>query len=322
MISFYENNKRKYNPNLSKEEILNVSEDVYAKFLSFKINYKYSKNEMIKIIDFIPFKLFYVSEEKGVYIVTAAFPLIKEIIDDIFKYIILEKNFHVFQSLSNNKGSAYSSLFEYKVRYNFYPPIKGEIDYFSNFIIHEAISMEVIIPKEKEKNEPRFIQKLELNKSYLVEQKQFGGKSLDFLIIHMSENPEIFGFQVSTYKPQIFPSLEKTYKILLERLKLSFKIDINEDNAYFGYIFDYSRIGDQLYQSMLTNCKKNGMKYSFFDADSNTLFDDKYIKTKNIYDIVGKPKMKKNNIKINNFYDSNIESFNPINKLNGVKFQR
>ena len=177
--------------------------------------------------------------------------------------------------------------------------------------------MEVIIPKEKEKNESKIIQKLELNKSYLVEQKQFVGKSLDFLIIHMSENPEIFGFQVSTYKPHIFSSLEKTYKILLERLKLSFKIDINEDNAYFGYIFDYSRIGDQLYQSMLTNCKKNGMKYSFFDADSNTLFDDKYIKTKNIYDIVGKPKMKKNNIKINYFYDSNIESFNPINKLNG-----
>ena len=69
---------------------------------------------MIKIIDFIPFKLFNVSEEKGEYIVTAGFPLINEIIDDIFRYIILKKNFHVFQSLSNNKGSAYSSLFEYK----------------------------------------------------------------------------------------------------------------------------------------------------------------------------------------------------------------
>ena len=319
IISFYKNGKQKlkFDKKLTEEEIMNISDNLYLNLLSFKISYKYSMSDMTKIIDFIPFKYFDINESYGHYTVLTSFPLINEILDDIFRYIIVNRSFNAFKQLSNNKGSAFSSLFEYKVRYNFYPPIKGEIDYFSNFIIHEAISMEVIIPKEKEKNEPKFIQKLELNKSYLVEQKQFGGKSLDFLIIHMSENPEVFGFQVSTYKPHIFPSLEKTYKILLERLKLSFKIDINEDNAYFGYIFDYSRIGDQLYQSMLTNCKKNGMKYSFFDADSNTLFDDKYIKTKNIYDIVGKPKMKKNNIKINYFYDSNIESFNPINKLNG-----
>ena len=182
MISFYENNKRKYNPNLSKEEILLVPDTVYEKFLSFKINYKYSKKEMVEIIDFIPFKLFYVSEEKGKYIVTAAFPLINEVIDDIFKYIIIKKNFHAFKLLSKNKGSAYSSLFEYKVRYNFDPKIKEHVKYFQNFIISDSASMEVIIPKETDKIKPAFIKNLKKGVSYLIDKNKnnLEGKTLIF----------------------------------------------------------------------------------------------------------------------------------------------
>ena len=318
MISFYENNKRKYNPNLSKEEILNVSEDVYAKFLSFKINYKYSKNEMIKIIDFIPFKLFYVSEEKGVYIVTAAFPLINEIIDDIFKYIILKKNFHVFQSLSNNKGSAYSSLFEYKVRYNFDPKIKENVEYFENFIISDSASMEVIIPKETDKIKPTFIKNLKKGVSYLIEQNQFGGKALDFLIIYMAENPEVFGFQVSTYKPSIFTStsLSTIYKVLIERLNICFGIKINKNDTYFGYIFDYSRRRELEYKSMINDCKREGMQYSFYDVDSDILYDNNYHETHDIYTITKKLQLEIKDNKIKYLKNKDIRDYNQINKLN------
>ena len=149
--------------------------------------------------------------------------------------------------------------------------------------------MEVIIPKKTDKKEPKFIQKLDPHKSYLIEQKQFGGKDLDFLIIHMSENPEVFGFQVSTYKTDIFTSLQKTYESLIHTLKISFDINLNENTVYFGYIFDYSRLNDPLYIWMLRTCKLNNMKYSFFNTDNNTLYLDKGIKTNNIYDIVGKP---------------------------------
>lgn len=320
IISFYKNEskKGKYNSQLSEEEIMDISNDFYVKFLLFKINYKYSKSEIMKIVDYIPFRIFNITQKNGRYTVISSFPLINEILDDIYRYIILKRDFNAFKLLNNNRGSAFSTLFEYKVRYNFYPIIKGVIHYFKNFDIEECVTMEVFIPKEKSKKEAKFIQKLEKGKSYLVEQKQFGGKDLDFLIIHMSENPEIFGFQVSTYKPKpkIFTSLDKTYKILIERLNSSFELIINENNAYFGYIFDFSRINDHEYGPMLTNCNKKKIKYSFFDTETNTIYNEKYKQSNDIYDIVGKVKMEKiiNQIKSN--HDIDIENFNPITKLN------
>ena len=315
MISFYEKNKREYNPNLSEEEILNVPETIYANFLSFKINYNYSKNEMMEIIDFIPFKLFSISKKKGIYIITPGFPLINEIIDDIFKYIVLKKNFHAFQSLSKNKGSAYSTLFEYKIRYNFHPKIKGEINYFNNFAITDSVSMEVIIPKETDKIKPVFIKKLQKDVSYLVEQKQFGGKALDFLIIHMTENPEVFGFQVSTFKPDIFTSLSTVYKSLIERLNICFDIKINKNNLYFGYIFDYSRRRDLEYRQMIHNCKINKMEYSFYDVDSNLLYDNNYNENHDIYKIANKPSLNIKDNEINYSKNKDIKDYNPMNEL-------
>ena len=317
IISFYKKDKKveKFNVNISEEDIMNSSDNIYVNFLSFKINYEYTKSELMKIIDFIPFRFFNINEKYGKYTVITGFPLIDEILDDIFRYIVVNKNFYIFKKLANNKGSAFSSLFEYKVRYSFYPQIKGEIDYFKNFIIQESVSMEVIIPKDNETKEAKFIKNLELGKTYLVEQKQFGGKELDFLIIHISENPEVFGFQVSTYKEKIFTSLEKTYNILLNRLNISFNLKIHE--AYFGYIFDYSRIKDPLYKSMLKKCKNNKMKYSFYDTDSNILFDDKFKRSNNIYDLVGK--INSHNIfnKNENYQNININYYNPIHKLSG-----
>ena len=319
LASFYkdENKKDNYNPNFSEEDILDSFDNIYEKFLSFKINYKYSRSEIMRIIQNIPFKLFNVTENNKLYNVEPGFPLIAEILDDIYRYIVVKKNFNAFKYLSDNKGSAFSSIFEYKVRYNFYPQIKGNIYYFKEFVIHENVSMDVIIPKEKDKDEPYFIKKLEPNKNYLVEQKQFGGKDLDFLIIRMSEKPEVFGFQVSTYKKKIFTTLSHTYGIMLKRLYISFQVDIKEENAYFGYIFDYSRLNSREYELMLTTCDKNKMKYSFYDTDINIIFDKNGKKIYNIYSIVGKIKIENKDIKRNKYLDIDIENFNPINKLNG-----
>lgn len=314
LISFYENDKRKYNPNSNEEEILNVSETVYSKFLSFKINYKYFKNEMVKLIDFIPFKLFNVSEEKGEYTITPTFPLLNEIIDDIFRYIVLKKNFHSFEYLSKSKGSAYSSLFEYKIRFNFDPKIKGEVTYFKNFIISDSASMEVITPKETDIIKPKFIKNLQKGVSYLIEQKPFGGKALDFLIIHMAENPEIFGFQVSTHRPEIFSLLSTVYKDLIERLNICFDIKINESNVYFGYIFVYSSKKELDYRPMINNCERKGIEYSYYDVDSNKLYDSNYQETHNIYKIAKNFLDIKDN-EINFSKNNDIKDYIPINKL-------
>ena len=172
--------------------------------------------------------------------------------------------------------------------------------------------MNVIIPKENQNSNIEFIQILDDNKAYLIEQKQFGEKDLDFLIINMGKDIEVFGFQVSTYKEKIFQTLEKTFDILLKRLKIAFKIDISKNNAYFGYIFDYSRIDDPLYRSMLNNCQKYNMKYSFFNVSDNCLFKDKKNKVFNIYQIVGKPLMNKStNTIIDLFLNININNPNP-----------
>lgn len=315
MISFYKKDKIKYNPDLSEEEILNISESEYLKFLSFKINYNYNKNEIMEIIDFIPFKLFDISEKRGNYIIKPAFPLINEIIDEIFKYIILSKNFNIFKSLLNSRGSAYSTLFEYKIIYNFNPKIKGEIKYFTNFTITDSECMEVIIPKENDKIKPKFIKKLQKGVTYLIEQKQYGGKALDFLIIHMSDNPKVFGFQVSTYKPEIFTSLSNVYKTLIEQLNLCFDIKINKDNLFFGYIFDYSRKRDQEYRPMISKCVENKMKYSYYDVDSNKLYDKIFHEAHDIYIIADKPLLKIEDNKINYLKNLSIKNYNPMNQF-------
>ena len=71
MISFYKNGgkKEKFNINLSEEDIMNTSEDNYIKFFSFKINYKYSKDEILQLIKFIPFRFFNITENNDKYIV-------------------------------------------------------------------------------------------------------------------------------------------------------------------------------------------------------------------------------------------------------------
>ena len=125
------------------------------------------------------------------------------------------------------------------------------------------------------------------------------------MIIHNNKNPKVFGFKVSTFEEEIFPSLQKTYETLIFRLNISFGIKINENDIYFGYIFDYTRLNDQLNSLILKKFKENNIKYSFYDIASNSLYLDKFTKTNNIFDIVGEP------IKVT----INIWKYNPLSGL-------
>ena len=323
IVYFYLNkdNKKitKYDKNLTEENIMGLFGENFTKFLSFRIDYNYKKSEINKIIEFIPFRFFDIIEEivkkEQIYNVKTSFPLIDEILHDIYTYLIVKKDFAAFQKMEDEKGSsAYSTLFEYRVRYTFNPKFNGSIHYFTNFSIQENAKMKVIIPKDKEIKKPKFIQKLILNKCYLIEQEQFGGKDLDFLIINMSKDPQAFGFQVSTYKDEIFNSLEKTYKTLIERLNICFNIIIKKEDAYFGYIFDYSRIDDNLYKKMIKDCELYKMKYSYFDTKTNSLYIRKNKKTNDITQITGKPLTTK--IDINFTKKENIENYYPLSQLN------
>jgi len=316
---FYKEDKsEKFNPNLSEEMIMNDS-SFYEQLLSFQLNYKYSFSEIIEVIRNIPFKYFNVEEFKAnKYIVEPRFPLIREIMEDFYKYLIVKRYFGLIKSLANKNGSAFSTIFELKIRYDFFSPIRGSVYYFKDFVIEDSVNMEVIIPKKREKKQTiGFIQKLELDKAYLVEQKQSGGKHLDFLIIHMTKEPKVFGFQVSTYKQKIFKNISETYNILSKRLYSAFNVKVKEENVCFGYIFDYSRKEEEKYKSMINNCHKNNMKYSFYDFDKNVLCNDKGNETHDIYDIVGVLKLQKKDKTIEQYFQNIIlHNYNPLNKLN------
>ena len=282
IISFYTGNKYN-NKNNKIENIMNIDEKYYQKLLSFKINKNYTKKELINIINNIPFRFFDILLNNNKYYITTSFPLIDDLIKDIYFYIILNKNYLSFQKILNNKGSALGTLFEYKVIYNI-SNNKNE-NYFSNVNISETLSLEILIPKNNQNYTPKFKRNLDNDKIYLITQEQFGGKDLDFLIINMKNNiPIIYGFQVSIHKNNIFiiDDLEKSFNILKNNLNISFKLNIEDNNMNFGYIFDYSRINTSEYEIMLTKCKKKNLPYVFFNPEDNKFYSQNGVVVYNI----------------------------------------
>ena len=147
-----------------------------------------------------------------------------------------------------------------------------------------------MIPKKNQNlNKIKFIQKLDKGITYLILQEDFGGKDLDFLIINMvSDEPNIYGIQVSIHKVPIFTRdyLLKSYDSLIQVLKKSFQLKINLNNLYFGYIFDYSRKTDNDYIKMIDNCKKEKLLYAFFNINDNKLYLKDHNELKDINEFV------------------------------------
>ena len=316
IISFYTGNEYN-NKNNKIENIMNIDEKYYQKLLSFKINKNYTKKELINIINNIPFRFFDILMNNNKYYITTNFPLIDDLLKDIYFYIIHNKNYLYFQKILNNKGSALGTLFKYKVIYNI---CNNNINYFLNVNISETLSLEILIPKNNQNYTPKFKKNLDNDKTYLITQEQFGGKDLDFLIIKMKNNiPIIYGFQVSIHKNNIFiiDDLEKSYNKLKKNLNISFKLNIEDNNMYFGYIFDYSRIKTLEYEIMLKKCKKKNLPYVFFNPEDNKFYSQNGVVVyniesfnKNIYSI------KSNNKLITDYFSINYNYFISNKQMN------
>jgi formylmethanofuran dehydrogenase subunit E-like metal-binding protein len=152
--------------------------------------------------------------------------------------------------------------------------------------------------------------KIRIGITYIVEQKQFGGKDLDFLIIHMKSEEDIYvyGFQVSIYKSNIFTikELQSSYNLLIDVLKKSFELNVKKNLMFFGYIFDYSRIND--YKAKLKICDKNNLKYVLFNTKNNNFYLNEKETTRDINAITIKVfneenDIYNNDIKIKKLYD-------------------
>ena len=332
IISFYSSEKEINNfYNKKKDEIKTLPSELVYKMLSFSTDYNYEREDILNIIDNIPFRYFNILKDKiiGYYKVVFGFPLVKEIMEYLYKFISFNYNYNSLKYALNNKGTGLATIFEMKVVFRLLPT-KDKKNIFYNFAIDEHIIIESIVKREKETKKNK-IQNLKNNTNYIIEQGNFGGKDLDCLIINMIDStPFIYGFQISIYKPEIFTTsyLKDSFNNMIKNISKTFKIKIDENNTFFGYIFDYSRISDKNYPSMLNNCIKNKLKYCFFDTNEEIFRDLKGRVITDIDEITCCPftnnQRNKNNLKNsdNNFiidqFVKEIPSTSVLNKIISV----
>ena len=288
IILFYLSDKSKINEYIdsTNQIIKRIPFDIIGKIISFKTNYIYDKRDIICIADYIPFRFYDVEKiNENSYIINFGFPLIKEIMSDIYAHITLNNNYNALKNILNNKGSGLGTIFELKI--SLYEGKK-----LFDFTINKKFAIHTIIPKSNEKIITNIRFSLEDNKTYVVSQEIFNGKALDFLIIRVI-NKEIFiyGFQISIFKDEIFDEmyLINAYKDMIDNLDLIFSTDINYNNTFFGYIFDYSRIKEKDYEKMLKKCENKGWQYCFYDTDENIFCDQNHEQITNINSIVTCP---------------------------------
>ena len=100
IISFYSSEKEVDNYyNKEKDEINSLPSELVNRILSFSTEYNYERNEILNIIDNIPFRFFNIMKNnKGIYKIDFGFPLVKEIMKYFYKFIILKHNYNYLKS--------------------------------------------------------------------------------------------------------------------------------------------------------------------------------------------------------------------------------
>ena len=100
IISFYSSEKEVDNYyNKEKDEINSLPSELVNRILSFSTEYNYERNEILNIIDNIPFRFFNIMKNnKGIYKIDFGFPLVKEIMKYFYKFIIFNYNYNYLKS--------------------------------------------------------------------------------------------------------------------------------------------------------------------------------------------------------------------------------
>ena len=274
------------------------------KILYFSTKKKYTINEFIDIVKYVPFKYFIPQikqdkKSKLKYIqIKYAYPLVEEVIIELFELLInqelkLYNSLNIYQKLH---GGARGLLFESLVIYHLNPTIKinekKNIIKFDDININMVKEMRKFIPRKNEKIKERN-EKIHLEKgTYLFIQKIINGKALDSLIVIIDDDNSatIIGIKISFHKKnsQIYTQskLIKILKTLKKNLSKIYDFSISLKNIYFTYIFDLQYQNDYFdeYTLMLNNCKDKGMPYMQFDSEKYIMYDKKGKIVKNIKD--------------------------------------
>ena len=255
---------------------------------SFSTNVPYSKENILKIINYIPYKYFNTTDGNinDEYLVIFSFPLVGEVLNEIYSDII-KTNPNIYNNLTNIEldGGAKGKLFEKIITYYLNKESKininkDSIKYFKDYLINYHDEVEVLVLNDNEKPE-KIIFKKHLEKGiYLITQKRYNGKAIDIALINNTEMKEIIGIQISIYKKPIF-SKSQISEFLLnlkQNIKNYYDFEINDEGLYFCYIFDSNNKDI----AIIKKCKENNIKYIFFDVKNDIFLDDKYIKIDNL----------------------------------------
>ena len=257
--------------------IIDFSEHM-GKILSFIPNKEYSRDNIIKIIDNIPFRFFDIEKKESNYIVKYSFPIIEQILIDIYKDLILKNSFSALENITKGSG-AFGCIFKYAVIFYIIEKSKSnDKKLFNHFNISKNLTVKKFVLKENEKIENLIFktQKLDIQYDYIIDQEVFCGKTLDFLLIRfINTKPYVYGFQVSIYKPKIYniDELIKSYEIMRILLNKYFGVEFEKDKMFFGYIFNYEDIKSDKYAIMLNRCDEKFLKYCFFEPNKQQFLD-------------------------------------------------
>jgi hypothetical protein len=254
----------------------------------FSTDVNYSKDNILKIKDYIPFKYFdiKINEESNEYEIVFLFELVGEVLNEIYSDIInINPNLYFNITKRELDGGAKGKFFEKIVTYylNIESSIyreKKQIDFFLDYPIKYHQELEVLIPNENE-HLKNVSNKISLSKGiHLLTQKRYNGRALDIALLNVSEIKEIIGIQISIRKKHIFSEDEvsKFLSLLKETVENYYDIKVDEKNLYFCYIFDWNNKNS----SMIKKCQKNNIKYFYFNVPNKTFINNKYNIIKNL----------------------------------------
>ena len=292
ILCFYKNVDEKKSLYYDKNFEININNYI-GKILSFIPNEEYTKNELMKIIDNVPFRYFNIKQENEIYIIQYSCPIIEQIFIDIYKTFLLKNSFKTIKDITGGSG-AFGCIFEYAVIFYIIQKSKtNDNNIFNYFYISRNLKVKKFVLNKNEKFENLIFerQELDIKYDYIIEQEVFCGKTLDFLLIHFIDGePYVYGFQVSIYKKKIYDikELEDAYETMFALLKYYFDKPFKKENLFFGYIFDYEYKGTDRYDNMLEKCNTNFLKYCFYDPYKQKFLDVNDNEIKNIGDISSK----------------------------------
>ena len=283
--------------------------------ITFSVGILYKEDEIKYLLEYINFKYFGVRRNNEYFEIFYLFPIVEEVLKEIY-YSFIFDNQEIYSKLLNYnliKGGGKGYFYE-QIVVNNLSPSSSNIEknaIIPDLIIDEKECIPKFLPEPNEVQIPYMKNKIKIekNKTYLIEQKLFGGKSIDFIIIESHENEQsIFAFQVSILKDKIFTENEvkEILKQMIQYIQHFIEnLKVDKDNIYFGYIFSLINKGMPEFKKMINDCQTNDVAFSYYCYNQQKFLKSNHNPIKSIYDMVKNPFRIKPVLTLNDNYFGN-----------------